>query len=214
MYGYGEETSLREITRSPGMDAGMMMVTAAIAIPNLLRARMAANESTAVASIRTVNTAQLTYAVAYPQKGYARSLAALGPDPRDPHLYTPLHAGIVDATLGNSTCTAGVWCTKAGFKFIIKASCVNLERCREYVVVGTPVSASDGTKNFCSTSDSVVHYQTGAPLIAPIGAKECQTWELVNREASRQSNISLSDTVLVDYFLLFRFFCLDGLCFL
>jgi hypothetical protein len=138
---------------------------------------VAANESTAVASIRTVNTAQLTYATAYPQKGYARSLAALGPDPRGPNMYTPLHAGIIDSTLGNSTCTVGVWCTKSGFKFLIKAACVNLQHCREYVVIGTPVNASSGTKNFCSTSDAVVHYQTGRPLNAPITAKECQTWE-------------------------------------
>ena len=177
MYGYGDATAMREASRSSGVDPAIIMVTAAIAIPNLLRARTAANESSAAASIRTVNTAQLTYATAYPQKGYARSLAALGPDPRGPAIYSPLHAGIIDGTLGNPTCTMGVWCAKSGFKFIIKTTCVNLQRCREYVVIGTPESANSGTKNFCSTSDTVVHYQNGAPLSAPISAKECQAWE-------------------------------------
>ncbi len=39
----------------------IILIIAAIAIPNLLRARMAANESSAVGSIRTLNTAEVTY---------------------------------------------------------------------------------------------------------------------------------------------------------
>ena len=44
----------------------IILIIAAIAIPNLLRARMAANESSAVASIRTINTAEVTYSSTYP----------------------------------------------------------------------------------------------------------------------------------------------------
>ena len=47
----------------------IILIIAAIAIPNLLRARMAANESSAVASIRTVNTAMITYTATYPTVG-------------------------------------------------------------------------------------------------------------------------------------------------
>ena len=50
----------------------IILIIAAIAIPNLLRARIAANESSAVASIRTLNTAQISYNSAYPT-------VALGP---------------------------------------------------------------------------------------------------------------------------------------
>jgi len=39
----------------------IILIIAAIAIPNLLRARIAANESSAVASVRTINTAEITY---------------------------------------------------------------------------------------------------------------------------------------------------------
>jgi len=50
----------------------IILIIAAIAIPNLLRARIAANESSAVSSIRTMNTAQVTYQSTYPTVGYLR----------------------------------------------------------------------------------------------------------------------------------------------
>src|SRR4051795_1586466 len=56
----------------------IILIIAAIAIPNLLRARMAANESSAVASIRTVNTAEVTYNSTYPTVGFAPALTNLG----------------------------------------------------------------------------------------------------------------------------------------
>ncbi len=56
----------------------IILIIAAIAIPNLLRARMAANESSAVASIRTINTAMITYNTNYPTVGFAATLTALG----------------------------------------------------------------------------------------------------------------------------------------
>ncbi|PYQ41375.1 MAG: pili assembly chaperone, partial [Acidobacteria bacterium] len=56
----------------------IILIIAAIAIPNLLRARMAANESAAASSVRTINTAMVSYITAYPTVGYAATLAALG----------------------------------------------------------------------------------------------------------------------------------------
>ena len=53
----------------------IILIIAAIAIPNLLRARIAANESSAVASIRTINTAQISYNSAYPTVGFAPTWA-------------------------------------------------------------------------------------------------------------------------------------------
>ena len=57
----------------------IILIIAAIAIPNLLRARIAANESSAVSSIRTINTAEISYQSAYPTVGYATVMGALGP---------------------------------------------------------------------------------------------------------------------------------------
>src|SRR5258708_11163415 len=57
----------------------IILIIAAIAIPNLLRARIAANESSVVSAVRTINTAEVTYLTAYPTVGYSATLVALGP---------------------------------------------------------------------------------------------------------------------------------------
>src|ERR1035438_5904877 len=56
----------------------IILIIAAIAIPNLLQARMAANEASAVASLRTVNMAMISYNDNYPTVGYAPTLAPHG----------------------------------------------------------------------------------------------------------------------------------------
>jgi type IV pilus assembly protein PilA len=55
----------------------VILIIAAIAIPNLLRARMAANESSAVASIRQINVAEVTYSTNHGDKGFACTLSDL-----------------------------------------------------------------------------------------------------------------------------------------
>ncbi len=57
----------------------IILIIAAIAIPNLLRARIAANESSAASSVRTINTAEVGYLTTYPGTGYSTALANLGP---------------------------------------------------------------------------------------------------------------------------------------
>src|SRR6266568_1714672 len=57
----------------------IVLVIAAIAIPNLLRARIAANESSAAGSIRNIITQEITFSTTYPTVGYAATLVALGP---------------------------------------------------------------------------------------------------------------------------------------
>ena len=49
----------------------IILIIAAIAIPRFLQARMAANEAAAVAALRTLNTAQISYNSAYPTVGFA-----------------------------------------------------------------------------------------------------------------------------------------------
>ena len=175
MSAYGEESALRVASRTAGVDAGAVLVVAAIAIPNLVRARTAANEASAVATIRTINVGQITYASAYPERGYARDLASLGPGLREPATPSPAHAALLDSTLANVSCRAGTWCTKSGYRFMISTAC-QTQRCPAYVAMGTPVSSSTGTKNFCSTSDAVVRFKSAPPLIAPITATQCRAW--------------------------------------
>jgi hypothetical protein len=172
---YGEETAIREASTSASFDVGAVLVVAAISIPNLLRSRIAANEASAVGSIRTVNTAQITYASTYPQRGFAPDLATLGPHPRGPTAESVDHANLIGAPLGDASCITGTWCTKSGFRFSLSAVCKQ-QLCTDFVVVATPVTTDSGGKNFCSTSDGMIRSQTGPPLDSPVNESECQAW--------------------------------------
>lgn len=56
----------------------IILVISAIAIPSYLRSRMQANEASAVASVRVINTAALTYSSTFPDVGFPSALAFLG----------------------------------------------------------------------------------------------------------------------------------------
>jgi hypothetical protein len=172
---YGEERSIHGFSAGGGADASAILFGAAIAIPNLLRAKTAANESAAVGTVRAINVAQTSYSYKYLQNGYARDLASLGPDPRGSGLKTANHAALIDADLGSSSCTAGAWCEKSGYRFSISGVC-RLRSCNEFVIVATPVVSGPGSRNLCSTSDSIIRFQAGPPLITAISAQECREW--------------------------------------
>ncbi|MCU1334164.1 MAG: hypothetical protein JWM08_3156 [Candidatus Angelobacter sp.] len=56
----------------------VILIIAAIAIPNLVHSKMRANEASAVASVKTINTAEMMYHDSYPDVGYSSNLANLG----------------------------------------------------------------------------------------------------------------------------------------
>ena len=105
----------------------IILVIAAMAIPNLLRSKMSANEASAVGSIRTIATAQTTYAVAYPNVGYADALTKLAA-PTSGNA-DQNHAGLLDWVLG----CASQPCPKSGYNFTVLNA------------TGSPVSAYDVT---------------------------------------------------------------------
>lgn len=163
------------------------LLIAAVMIPNLLRARITANESAAASTVRTLNTSQVSYSTTYPEKGYAPDLATLGPGQSGSCAGngTAEHACLIDSVLGNYTCTTGSWCTKGGYKYSVAANreCAestsgsqeNAAQNCNYIVVATPVSTSTGTKSFCSTSDAIIRQHFG--LVAePITVDECSSW--------------------------------------
>src|SRR3979490_3072479 len=82
----------------------IILIIAAIAIPNLLKSRMAANESSAVGSVRTLNTAQITYKTSCPATGFAATIGELNTGAT----CTP-GANIIDNVLGSGT--------KSGYTF-------------------------------------------------------------------------------------------------
>src|SRR3954466_6732788 len=94
----------------------IILIIAAIAIPNLLRARIAANESSAVSAVRTINTAEVSYQSAYPTVGYTTILAPLGPGAATCPAGGPTQAAacLIDFVLASAT-TAGT--AKSGYYY-------------------------------------------------------------------------------------------------
>jgi type IV pilus assembly protein PilA len=93
----------------------IILVVAAIAIPNLMKSRMAANEASAVGSLRAINNAEVTYNSSF--NTYTCSLAALGPTSGGASPSSGA-AAIIDATLASGiksgyTFTSGT-CTVSG----------------------------------------------------------------------------------------------------
>src|SRR4051812_3049001 len=86
----------------------IILIIAAIAIPNLLRSRIAANEASAVGSIRTINTSEVTYASTYPNVGFA-TLANLGGSGG-----SATGAGLVDSVLASGTKSGYVFAVTTG----------------------------------------------------------------------------------------------------
>ena len=84
----------------------IILVIAAIAIPNLLQSRMAATETSTAATMRTLYTAMVNYSATY-QNGFPASLAVLGPGPGN--TTTCDLAGLVDPVLAGGF--------KAGYVF-------------------------------------------------------------------------------------------------
>ncbi len=138
----------------------IMLVIAAIAIPNLIRSRIQANEASAISSIRAVNTAQVAYVTTYPTVGYADNLAKLGSDKSG--TATSAHADLLDWVLGCATQP----CPKSGYSFqIVDATG---DPVLTYGVTATPITqGSTGIRGFCSNNMNPVMYD-------PNGGTDCQ----------------------------------------
>jgi len=129
----------------------IILIIAAIAIPNLLRARISANESSAVASLRTLNTAQISYNSAYPTVGFASTLGSLSGTSCTPPSSTG--ACLIDTTLA-----AG---TKSGYSFQLTGT--SGTPVATYQVIASPLTPNQtGVRYFCSFADAVVRFSAKA----------------------------------------------------
>lgn len=155
-----------------------LLIIAAIAIPNFIRARMSANESAAANVMRTLVTNNVAYSMNYPERGYASDLAALGPGPDGTCAGegTADHACLIDNLLGNSRCTAGAWCAKGAYKFTLVSA--GGDPATDFVIAATPVSDESGMKSYCATADGVIRRKTGE-ISAPPTVRECLAWEML-----------------------------------
>jgi type IV pilus assembly protein PilA len=126
----------------------IILIIAAIAIPNLLRARIAANEASAVASLRTMNTASITYNSSY--GAYPAALSNLGPvvSPATP---TSTSADLLDSVLAPAS---GNVATKSGYTFTYAPSATS-----GYTVNAAPVvSNQTGVRYFFTDQSGVVRW--------------------------------------------------------
>ncbi len=122
----------------------IILIIASIAIPNLLRAKMSANEAAAVQAVRTINTAQIEYNSMYPTAGFAPTLAALGGTSCAPP--SPTSACLIDTQLASGT--------KNGYAFALSG--VTGTPAATYQVIASPTAPNQtGIRYFCSFADAV-----------------------------------------------------------
>jgi type IV pilus assembly protein PilA len=146
----------------------IILIIAAIAIPSLLRSRMLAYQSAAASALRTINTAQVTYATTFPGVGYASLLTNLGPGGVACVAPNPSAAAacLIDSTLGNASPSF-----KQGYQYLITpnpgAVPVPLT---DYIVAAAPQNAGNsGNIDFCSLgSDLVIRASGPPPAAAPV----------------------------------------------
>jgi prepilin-type N-terminal cleavage/methylation domain-containing protein len=119
----------------------IILIIATIAIPSLLRSRQAANESAAVANLRTINTAEVTY------------LSSSGGNYGD--LTALVQAGLLDDTFIGTAARP-----KAGYVYAITAVGSN------YTATADPASTNTGRFGYYSIPDAVVRYNM---TLAPAG---------------------------------------------
>ena len=125
----------------------IILIIAAIAIPSLLRSRIAANQAAAVGCLRTINTVQVAYASTY-NTGYSSDLSDLGGTAG-----TISAAGLIDSVLagtGNSS-------TKSGYSFVYAASAADGSgHINNYTINADPISAQTGTNHYYTDATMVI----------------------------------------------------------
>jgi type IV pilus assembly protein PilA len=134
----------------------IILIIAAIAIPNLLRARIAANEASAVGSVRTINTAEVSYATEFPATGFAAALTNLGNAPViPPAVPTVANADLIDAVLGGGM--------KSGYTFLAPGVAGAGGANTTYTVNADPTTpGSSGVRHFFSDQSGVIRANNAA----------------------------------------------------
>jgi type IV pilus assembly protein PilA len=123
----------------------IILIIAAIAIPNLLRSKMAANEASAVGSLRTLNTSAVAFSTTY--GNYPTKLSDLGPSTAP----TSTAADLIDSALMSGT--------KSGYKFSWTAP----SPYQQYSIIGSPVNVGvTGQRYFFTDQSGVIRVNLSA----------------------------------------------------
>jgi type IV pilus assembly protein PilA len=131
----------------------IILIIAAIAVPNLLRSKMAANEASAVGSVRTINNAEALYQNTFPDTGYSSTLTALGSNTSGCSP-TVSNACILDSQLASGT--------KSGYNFKIATGDLTT-----FSQNADPVTrGSSGQRSFFSDQTFVIRFDPAAAATA------------------------------------------------
>jgi type IV pilus assembly protein PilA len=126
----------------------IILIIAAIAIPNLMRSKMAANEASAVASLRTYNTSIVSYSTTYGTDPTA--LSSLGPSTSP----SSTAADLVDNLLGATAPT------KSGYTFTFSSGAASNGVVSTYTIVAAPQNTSTGQRRFYTDQSGVIRQTT------------------------------------------------------
>jgi type IV pilus assembly protein PilA len=135
----------------------IILIIAAIAIPNLIKSKLAANEAGAGGTVRTLNTAEVTFSTVCSQIGYSKILKDLNTGAANA---CPSGVGIIDTVLAAGA-KGGYNYTEAG---AASAGVLN----DSFVVTATPSNpGTTGNRQFCSSQTNVIYFDPkGAACIA------------------------------------------------
>jgi type IV pilus assembly protein PilA len=132
----------------------IILIIAAIAIPNLIAARMSANEASAVQSLRTIQSAETAYATSFPLVGYSSTLNYLGDGGTNPCSASTTQACLIDDVLASGT--------KSGYNITYAGD--SLTPSVGYTINADPVIRnSTGRRSFFTNYPGVIRYNASVP---------------------------------------------------
>ena len=143
----------------------IILIIAAIAIPNLLRSKIAANEASAVGSIRTINTAEVTYQSSW-GSGFSVGLTQLGG--ASPCVATAVNACLIDPLLSVAPNT------KSGYRFNAAGTLLVNGVNNGFEVNATPATVqTTGVRAFCADQTGLIQFVTPGAAAIGVGAGNC-----------------------------------------
>jgi type IV pilus assembly protein PilA len=147
----------------------IILIIASITIPSLIGVKINANETSAVASIKAIQAAQMSYQSSYQAQGYASSLAALGGS--ESCTPSPATGCLLDEVL-----TSG---TKAGYNFAVSGGNPANGANTTYVAGAAPAAYNrTGVKRFCLTEKGVVRWDANIQgSTTPPNTEECAQFQ-------------------------------------
>lgn len=132
----------------------IILIIAAIAVPNLLRSKSSANEASAVGSLRTLNSTCTTYSSTW-AKGFPVSLSNLGPGKPA----TSTAADLIDSVLAGGT--------KSGYRFTYTSGAPTNGIISTYTITASPQTPNvTGTRYFFTDQTAVIRYNIGGAATA------------------------------------------------